>query len=327
MRGQPWGILPFIFFGILLFFLGASAFGQQGSIDGTVADTNGGSLANAAVQLSLDGRGPDLATQSGDDGGFSFSNVDPGAFHLTFSAPGFAAKTVAGELHAGEKLTLPKIPLLVEILTNEVNVTVTAFEIAEAQIKVEEKQKVLGIFPNKLASYDPNPAPLNARQKFELTTKTVLDPTSFVINGIFAGVGQAQNTNKGFGQGGQGYAKRYGAGLADFVTSELLVHAAMPTVFKQDPRYIYKGTGSRKSRALYAIGRAVVCRGDDKKTQFCYSRVFGTLGAGEITNLYYPSADRDRQGDVLENAAFGLAGEALSNLVREFLALKLSRKP
>jgi hypothetical protein len=314
-------------FAILLFSLGGSALGQQGSIDGSVVDTTGGSVAKAAVQLSLDNRGPDRATQSADDGGFSFSNVDPGPFHLTFSAPGFAAKTLAGELHAGETLNLARTSLMLEIRTNEVNVTVTAAEVAEAQIKVEEKQKVLGIFPNNLAIYDPNPVPLNARQKFELTSKTVLDPTSFIINGIFAGVGQAQNTNKGFGQGGQGYAKRYGAGLADFVTTELLVHAAMPSVFKQDPRYIYKGTGSKQSRVLYAMSRAVVCRGDDKKTQFCYSRVLGTIGAGEITNLYYPSADRDRQGPVLENVAFGLAGEALSNLVREFVAPKLSRRP
>jgi hypothetical protein len=312
---------------ILLFSFGGSALGQQGSIDGTVVDTTGGSVAKAAVQLSLDDRGPERATESADNGGFSFSNVDPGTFHLTFSAPGFAAKTLSGELHAGETLTFAKTPLMLEIRTNEVNVTVTTFEVAEAQIKAEEKQKVLGIFPNNLAIYDPNPAPLNAKQKFELTSKTILDPTSFILNGIFAGVGQAQNTNKGFGQGGQGYAKRYGAGLADFVTTELLVHAAMPTVFKQDPRYIYKGTGSKQSRALYAISRSVLCRGDDKKTQFCYSRVFGTFGAGEITNLYYPSSDRDKQGAVLENAAFGLAGEALSNLVREFVAPKLSRKP
>ncbi len=271
--------------------------------------------------------GPTQSTRSADGGGFSFSNVDPGTFHLTFSAPGFAAKTLVGELRAGETLTLPRTPLMLEILTNEVNVTVTAAEVAEAQIKVEEKQRVLGVLPNYLASYDADPAPLNTKQKFEITAKSIFDPAPWIINGIFAGVGQAQNSHKGFGQGGKGYAKRYGAGLADFMTTELLVHAAMPSIFKQDPRYIAKGTGSTQSRVLYAISRAVVCRGDDKKTQFCYSRVLAGFGAGEITNLYYPSADRDRQGAVLENAAFGLAGEAISNLVREFVAPKLSRKP
>jgi hypothetical protein len=81
-----------------------------------------------------------------------------------------------------------------------------------------------------------------------------------------AGVSQAQNTNKGFGQGAEGYAKRYGAAYADFATSLLLEKVALSTVFKQDPRYFYKGTGSNRSRFFYAVSRSVICQGDNRKT-------------------------------------------------------------
>ena len=327
VRSQGTGNLPLGLLAILLCSAGLSAFGQEGSIGGAVVDSNGGSVANATVQLSVDGRGPDQATQSADDGGFSFSNVDPGRFHVTVSASGFAVKTVAGQLQAGETLTLQKISLMLEIRTNEVTVNLTTVEIAQAQIKVAEKQRVLAVLPNYLASYDVDPAPLNTKQKFELTSKNILDPAPWVINGMFAGIGQAQNTHKGFGQGAEGYAKRYAAGIAEFVTSDLLEHAVMPSIFKQDPRYIAKMTGSTQSRVLYAISRAVVCRGDNKKTQFCYSRVLAGFAGGEITSFYYPSADRDRQAVVIENAAIGLAGEAVGNLIREFVAPKLTRKP
>lgn len=289
-------------------------------------DTNGGVIANATVRLSIKPGGPDRETQSTSDGEFSFTDVPSGPYELTFTAQEFVVRTVTGTLNAGENLVLGKTALQMIVSTDSVNVTASVAEIAEAQVKVEEKQRVLGILPNFLASYDPNPAPLTAKQKFELTSKTFLDPTTFAITGFVAGIGQAQNSHKGFGQGWLGYTKRYGAGLAEFVTTDLLNHAVMPSLFRQDPRYIYKGTGARGSRIRYAISRSVICRGDDQKDHICYSRITSRFATGEISNFYYPAADRNSQGLVVENALMGLAGDAALNLFREFLAPRLMRK-
>jgi hypothetical protein len=54
---------------------------------------------------------------------------------LSFSATGFASKTIAGELHAGETLNLPQTALAIDTLATEVNVTQTQAELAEAQSK------------------------------------------------------------------------------------------------------------------------------------------------------------------------------------------------
>jgi hypothetical protein len=86
------------------------AFGQQGAIGGTVVDTSGAPIARAQVRLSLDGRGPDREMQSADSGEFSFQNVAADPYRLSFTAAGFASKTMAGELHAGETLNLPLRP-------------------------------------------------------------------------------------------------------------------------------------------------------------------------------------------------------------------------
>jgi len=190
---------------------------------------------------------------------------------------------------------------------------------------VEEQQRLLGVLPNFFAAYDRDAAPLNAKQKLELTAKTWFDPSSFVVEGIIAGVWQAQNTHKGFGQGAQGYAKRYGAGFADYGTSLLLEKVVTTTIFKQDPRYFYKGTGTKPSRAFYAISRTFVCRGDNKKDQFCYSSFVDRLGTGFVTNYYYPAADRDKAGVILRNSAMGIGFDALGNLFQEFAARKLTR--
>lgn len=302
------------------------AFSQQGTIIGTVVDTSGASVAQAQVKLSLDSRGPEQETQPADGGGFSFSNVAPGPFHLTFTAQGFAVKTIAGELHAGETLNLPQTALAIDTLNTAVTVTQSQVEIAEAQIKVEEKQRIAGAVPNFFVTYDHDAAPLNARQKLELTGKTWLDPSAFVINGAIAGVWQAQNTHKGFGQGAQGYAKRYGASFADYGTSLLLEKVVMPTIFKQDPRYFYEGIGTKRSRVFYAISRTFVCRGDNKKDQFCYSSFINRFGTGLVTNYYYPAADRDKAGVILRNSTMGIGFDALGNLFQEFVARRITRK-
>lgn len=303
-----------------------SAFAQQGTLSGAVVDSSGASVGQVHVKLSLDAGGPLQETQSSERGDFSFSHIAPGKFHISFAAQGFAERTIAGELHAGELLNLPRTTLVVASLTTEVNVTETQAEIAQEQIKEEETQRFVGLVPNYFVVYTPDPAPLNTKQKLDLTWKTYLDPSSFVINGAIAGIWQARNTYRGFGQGAQGYGKRYGAAFADYGTGLVLGNVVLPAIFKQDPRYFYKGTGSKRSRFLYAVSRSVICRGDNLREQFCFSSVIGNLASNALSNLYYPTDDRTSVGGSFENGALSIGGDALNALFQEFVAKKLMRK-
>ena len=102
-------------------------------------------------------------------------------------------------------------------------------------------------------------------------------------------------------------AKRYGAGYADIVTGTFIGSAILPSLLKQDPRYFYKGTGSTRSRILYAIANSVICKGDNGRWQANYSSILGSLAAGGISNLYYPAQDRNGAGLTFENALSALA--------------------
>jgi hypothetical protein len=208
----------------------------------------------------------------------------------------------------------------------EVQVGVSPIEVAEEQIKAEEKQRVLGVLPNFYVSYVPDAVPLNSKQKFELAWKSVLDPFSFVFVGGVAGVEQAQDHFNQYGQGAQGYAKRFGAGFADTVTSTFIGSAILPSLLKQDPRYFYKGKGSMGARVLYAIANSVICKGDNRRWQANYSSILGSLAAGGISNLYYPPNDRNGAELTFENAAIGIGGSAVSNLFQEFIIRKLTPK-
>jgi hypothetical protein len=296
-----------------------------GSVSGTVVDQSGAVVARAQVKLASTGQAqsPDQETLTGDNGQFSFAKAAPGAFQLTITAPGFATQTSSGILSPGEVHLVPQIALTVAANVTDVQVALSRVEVAEAQVKDEEKQRVLGVIPNFYVTYDPHPVALTPRQKFELAWKTTVDPVTFAIVGGIAGVQQAQNTFSGYGQGAQGYGKRYGAAFADLVAGTYIGSAVLPSLLKQDPRYFYKGTGSKHSRILYAIANSVVCRGDNGRWQPNYSNIFGNLAAGGISNLYYPSQNRGA-GLTFENAAIGIGATGAANLVEEFLMRKLT---
>ena len=156
-----------------------------------------------------------------------------------------------------------------------------------------------------------------------LAWKLNIDPAYIVTAAGVAGVQQARNEFSGYGQGAQGYAKRFGATFADFTMSNFLGNAVLPSVFKQDPRYFYKGTGTVKSRVLYALANAVICKGDNGHWQANYSSILGSLAAGGISNLYYPASDRGA-GLTFENTAIGIGATAILNLMKEFVLTKIT---
>jgi Carboxypeptidase regulatory-like domain len=299
---------------------------SSGTISGTVVDRTGAVATGARVTLTRDDQSPSQNVLSGDDGQFSFSNVAAGPFHVTVTSTGFATQTSSGVLHSGETFIVPTMSLAVATAVTEVQVAVSPVEVAEEQLKAQEKQRVFGVLPNFYVSYVPDAVPLNSKQKFNLAWKTVVDPFTLVMVAGAAGVEQAQNHFEGYGQGAEGYAKRFGAGYADTITGTFIGGAILPSLLKQDPRYFYKGQGSIESRALYAIANSVICKGDNRRWQVNYSNILGSLAAGGLSNLYYPSDDRNGAGLTFENAAIGIGSTAVANLFQEFLIRKLTPK-
>jgi len=250
---------------------------------------------------------------------FRFLAVEPGNYKITIAAVGFQAWTAANlAVPSGDNQPLLSVVLQVAAASSSVNVNLPRHELAAEQLKAEEKQRLLGVFPDYFVSYESNPAPLTAAQKFQLGWKTITDPVAFIGTGIAAGIQQGRNNYPEFGQGVEGYAKRFGAQYANRVTGVVVERVVMQSIFHQDPRYFYKGTGSVGSRALYAIGTAFVHKGDNGHWQPDYTDVLGGLAAGEISTLYYPSSSRPVRR-LVDNVLLGFGGRAARNLAHEFV--------
>lgn len=295
-----------------------------GTLTGIVIDETGTAVAGATITWSSQGTSTANRAAAAADGQFSLSPVPAGSYRLTVSSPGFASQTISGELADGAVVQLPPIRLRLAFDAISVNVTPTVEEVAERQIKEQEQQRMLGVLPNYYVAYTHDAAPLNARQKFELFEKSILDPADFAFTGIMAGMQHVRNDYPGFGRGASGFAKRYAAFYGTVFTRSAIDGALLPSLLKQDPRYFYRGTGSTSSRIGYAVATAVIRRGDNGHWQPNYSTILGGLAAGALTNFYYPAQDRRGIRLTLENSAIALATSAASHLAQEFLFQKVT---
>lgn len=321
LRRRP--VIPSLVAALWMMFIPGLASAQAvGSISGTVTDSSGSAVVGAIITMEVATLARQRTTITDDAGSFHFSTVDPGNYKITIAASGFAIWTgtsvAAGS--SGDQALLSAV-LQVAPVSTLVDVVPSQRELATGQLKAEEKQRLLGVFPNYFVSYEPNAAPLTAAQKFQLGWKTILDPVVFLDSGIAAGLQQWRNSYHEFGQGMEGYGKRFGAQYADGVNGIIIGGVLTQSVFHQDPRYFYKGTGSAGSRALYAIATAFVRKGDNGHWQPDYSDVLGSLAAGEISTLYYPASSRT-EVRLLHDVLFDIGGRAAGNLLQEFVFRK-----
>lgn len=171
--------------------------------------------------------------------------------------------------------------------------------------------------------------PLTTGQKFKVVTRGSFDYIQIPWYGFLAGVGQAENSEPGFGQGAQGYGKRFGASFADGTIENYLTGAILPSVLRQDPRFFQSSQGGFWRRTGYAISRIFVTRTDSGHEQFNYSEVVGSAASAAIsTYSYHPSGDR-----TLSNTAsvWGtqVGYDTITIVVKEFwpdIRRKLSKK-
>ena len=298
-----------------------------GYISGTILDQSGAVNAGAEVRLSDEAKAWSQEIWSGSNGQFLFAHVAPGPFRLTVTSPGFARREFSAFLAPGEAYLVPPIILTVAMGAVEVHVKdspLTPAEVADMQIKEQEKQRVFGLIPNFYVSYSNDALPLNPKQKFRLAWKTTTDPFTVVGVAALAGVEQATNAFEGYGQGAQGYFKRLGASYADAITGTFVGSAILPSLLKQDPRYFYKGSGSTRSRLLYALASPVICKGDNMHWQPNYSNVAGSFASAGISYLYYPPSDRNGAGLVLQNSLIRLGETAFEGVLQEFIVRRLT---
>jgi hypothetical protein len=185
--------------------------------------------------------------------------------------------------------------------------------------KGTSRDRILWTMPNFLTlEHAGNVPPLTPGQKFKVVGRSLIDPFEFVLIGFVAGLGQASDSNPTYGQGMQGYGKRYATSYADNAVENFMASAVLPSVLHQDPRYYQLGHGSFARRAGHAISRVVITRSDSGKQQFNYSEVFGAGMAAAISTYSYHPGSEQSFGDVASVWGTQIGWDVATYIVKEF---------
>jgi hypothetical protein len=226
-------------------------------------------------------------------------------------------------LASGQFFDVTGIKLKLVAAASSITVLANPEQIATEQVHLEEQQRVLGFIPNFYVVYDSKDAvPLSTKLKFQMAYKVSVDPVSIIGAAALAGMNQAGDTPN-YQQGIKGYGQRFGAAYADGLTDIMFGGAILPSIFHQDPRYFYQGTGTVKSRLAHALAAPFICRGDNGKNQINISSLGGDLISSALSNTYYPDSNRG-PGLVFGGFALSTGEREVSTVIQEFVLRKLT---
>ena len=187
----------------------------------------------------------------------------------------------------------------------------------DQQEKASSDKHMFGVLPNMRTIRDGRAfEPMSVKEKFNLARQEDLDWSTFLVAGGFAGISHLENQNPSFGQGMEGFSKRYAGAYGDQAIGNLMTEGVFPSLLHQDPRYFERGSGTGWSRAGYALSRVFVTRADSGKWQFNTSELVGNSLAVAISNAYYPGTRN--VSDNVVRLAQQLATDAVADLLKEF---------
>jgi hypothetical protein len=183
---------------------------------------------------------------------------------------------------------------------------------------VQQTKRILWIIPNyRSVSANTYLPPQSFKEKFWLATQDSFDYSSFIYEGMLAGVSMAGKSEPSFGQGASGYGNYFAHTFADGTIENYMVEAVVPTLTKEDPRYYTLGKGGFFKRTGYAVSRLLITRKDSGDSTFNLSEFVGAGAASGISNSYY-SADTNVWVKTYQRWLSQMVQDAASNIAKEF---------
>jgi len=184
-------------------------------------------------------------------------------------------------------------------------------------VQAPEDKRIFGVLPNNRTTENSIPFhKITGWQKMAIAAKDSFDWPVYPTAGLFATLYQLENSNPSFGQGMEGWAKRFGTAYGDQMIGNMMTEGLVPALFHQDPRYFRLGEGTKKSRAWYAVKQIFVARMDSGGKTFNFSEWGGNAAATAISNAYYP--DTRNWNDNLQKLLIACATDTFSNVLKEF---------
>jgi hypothetical protein len=161
------------------------------------------------------------------------------------------------------------------------------------------------------------PEPLTPEQKMKRRVLRLVEPVSIVSTAIGASFSQLQNEPPQWGQGMEGYARRFGSAEGSTAAHNFIA-LGFDLTLHTDPRYRRMPDGRFMPRMRNAISQTFIANKDSGGKVVNFSEIGGSFGAAFVANTWEP-AGHNSTGNALTRGAVGLAYHTLKNFAREFL--------
>jgi hypothetical protein len=190
-------------------------------------------------------------------------------------------------------------------------------------LSAQENQTWSSSLPNapsasRLSSSRPGSLTLGERSR--IYAHSIFRPYTLVGPALGAGIGQAENEPPEWGQGGDGYARRFASGVGRHVIAET-IRFGVAAVDGEDPEYRRSGETGVWNRARHAIVETFTSQTSSGIRVPAFPRFAGTYGAAFISNLWYPDS-RATTGWALRRGSTALGASLGFHLYEEFMPRK-----
>jgi len=159
--------------------------------------------------------------------------------------------------------------------------------------------------------------PLTPGGKLKIAEFDAVHPLRIAGAAVSAGIAQASDPYPEWGDGGEGYAKRFGAAVADEASGHIFKGFLFPALLRTDPRYFRKENGGAGARIGYAVTRVFVTRTDSGHSTFNASEFLGAASSAALSTVYYPRSGSSTN-DAISRAGLGVASDMGWNVFKEF---------
>lgn len=159
--------------------------------------------------------------------------------------------------------------------------------------------------------------PLTTEEKFQTRIVKLVSPMNLLGVAVSSGINQWRDVPHAWGQGAEGYGKRFASGEAINAASSAIAFGTDVT-FHLDPRYHRMPEGHVKARIWNAVSQTFLAYKDSGGKMFNVSEFAGTYGAAFLSNTWQPE-DYDTTNKAILRGTWSLAFHAGKNVAHEFL--------
>jgi hypothetical protein len=124
--------------------------------------------------------------------------------------------------------------------------------------------------------------------------------------------------DRGYGMGAEGFSRRWGDRMGKATVTEFAGSWVAASLLRQDPEYYPSPDPAFVRRAVYAMSRVLITRGDSGDSQFNASNMAG-IAAGVMASLAWNPARTVTSGRFFRTYGESIATNAISKLLREFI--------